>query len=115
MMNHPNRHRGSSLIYALIAMAAMIAVLSLGVDLGRVQLAKTELRGAADAAARYAATGLSDGTATSRAISSAAENGVDGTKLVIKDGEYVDLTGKVVTSDRSKDMYLVPDSTKNKK
>ncbi|HKR02996.1 MAG TPA: DUF6799 domain-containing protein [Bacteroidia bacterium] len=39
----------------------------------------------------------------------------DGTKLMIKDGEYVDLTGKVVKSDRNKDMYLVPDSTKNKK
>jgi|GEM_PF-1766815 len=36
----------------------------------------------------------------------------DGTKLTIKDGEYVDLTGKVVRSDRKKDMYLVPDSTK---
>jgi len=39
----------------------------------------------------------------------------DGTKLMIKDGEYVDMTGKVVRSDRNKDMYLVPDSTKNKK
>jgi hypothetical protein len=36
----------------------------------------------------------------------------DGTKLKIKDGEYVDLTGKVVRSDRKKDMYLVPDSTR---
>jgi|SRR6185436_2727153 len=39
----------------------------------------------------------------------------DGTKLMIKDGEYVDLTGKVVRSDRNKDMYLVPDSTKKNK
>jgi uncharacterized protein YdeI (BOF family) len=39
----------------------------------------------------------------------------DGTKLMIKDGEYVDLTGKVVRSDKNKDMYLVPDSTKNNK
>jgi hypothetical protein len=39
----------------------------------------------------------------------------DGTKLMIKDGEYVDVTGKVVRSDKNKDMYLVPDSTKNNK
>jgi uncharacterized protein YxeA len=39
----------------------------------------------------------------------------DGTKLMIKDGEYVDLTGKVVRSDRNKDMYMVPDSTKKNK
>ena len=39
----------------------------------------------------------------------------DGTKLMIKDGEYVDITGKVVRSDKNKDMYLVPDSTKNNK
>ncbi|MEO5570163.1 MAG: DUF6799 domain-containing protein [Bacteroidia bacterium] len=39
----------------------------------------------------------------------------DGTKIMIKDGEYVDFTGKIVRSDRKKDMYLVPDSSKNKK
>ena len=39
----------------------------------------------------------------------------DGSKVMIKDGEYVDLTGKHVKSDKSKDMYLVPDSTREYK
>ena len=39
----------------------------------------------------------------------------DGSRLIIKDGEYVDLTGKLVKSDKNKDMYLVPDSSKNTK
>jgi len=38
----------------------------------------------------------------------------DGTKQMINDRDYVDLTGKVVRSDKKNDMYLVPDSNKNK-
>ena len=38
----------------------------------------------------------------------------DGTKQMINDRDYVDLTGKVVRSDKKNDMYLVPDSIKNK-
>jgi hypothetical protein len=54
-----------------------------------VQLAKTELRRTADAAARYGATGLSINPATvrSRAKTSASENTVDGTSLTLVDAD----------------------------
>jgi len=81
------RSRGTSLVYLIVMMTALTAFASLGVDLGRVQLAKTELERAADSAARYAATGASDGTATAKAIAAAADNKVDGTPLVLQSGD----------------------------
>lgn len=68
-------------------MVALLGVLSLAVDLGRVQCAKTELQNAADAAARYAATGLSNGTTLAKAQSVASENKVDGSALSIQAGD----------------------------
>lgn len=58
---------------------------SLGVDFGHVELVKTELQCAADAAARYAATGLGSGIITTQnyAVASGAENKADGTPVVI--------------------------------
>lgn len=46
------RRRGAVLIYATIAMAAFLGFCSLAVDLGRVQMAKTEVQRSADATAR---------------------------------------------------------------
>lgn len=57
--------------------------MSLAVDLGRVQCAQTELQNACDAAARYAATGVKDGTALAKAQAAAQENRVDGSALNI--------------------------------
>jgi hypothetical protein len=37
----------------------------------------------------------------------------DGSKTVFKDGERMDMTGNMMRAEKSKDMYLVPDSTKN--
>jgi hypothetical protein len=55
------------------------------VDYARVQLAKTELQRGADAAARYAASTLSSGTATacSNAVACAAQNTADGQSIVL--------------------------------
>ena len=50
--------RGTVMVWAIVSMVALMAFVSLAVDMGRVQLAKTELQRAADAAARYGATGL---------------------------------------------------------
>jgi hypothetical protein len=63
----------------------MVMICSLAVDLGRVQLAKTELQRAADAAARAGAAALPGGMASAQAaaISVAAANKVDGTGLVL--------------------------------
>jgi hypothetical protein len=77
------RSRGFSAIYFMVAVVALGAFSSLAVDLGRLQLAKTELRQAADAAARYGATGLTDGSWQQRAIDAAGQNKVDGSSLLL--------------------------------
>ena len=75
------------LVWGIIALTALMAFVSLGVDLGRVQLAKTELRAVADAAARYAAKGIADGTAVAKAQAVAAENRVDMQPLSLQAGD----------------------------
>src|ERR1700733_9864603 len=74
---------GMTLIYASVLLVVMSAFASLGVDWGRTQAAKTEIRIAADAAARYGAQGLALGNASTNAIAVAAQNQVDGTPLVL--------------------------------
>ena len=75
-----------ALVYTVAAMAVLLGFASLGVDLARVQVAKTELRSAVDAAARAAAGGLVTGVsaAQSNAISIAAAQTVDGTALTLE-------------------------------
>jgi Flp pilus assembly protein TadG len=80
--------KGVTVVYGIVIMVVMIMFVSLAVDMGRVQLAKTELRRAADASARYGAMGLKNilsGTsaATSNAIAAAADNTVDGSGVVV--------------------------------
>lgn len=76
--------RGMSIIWMLVTMTVFIGFVSLAVDYGRVQMAKTEMRRAADAAARAGASGLGDITiSTNLAIQYAAANKVDGTNCVI--------------------------------
>jgi hypothetical protein len=67
----------------------MFAFISFAVDLGRVQLAKTELQRAADAAARFGATGLATGTTTARdnAVAAAADNAADGHAVVLRESD----------------------------
>jgi Flp pilus assembly protein TadG len=78
---------GIAMIYAVIAMIALCAFVSLAVDLGKVQLAKTELMRAADAAARTAATELAKGsnltTIQNAAVNIAAANKCDGTAIAL--------------------------------
>lgn len=66
------------MFYTTLALVALAAVCVLAVDLGRVQLVKTELRRTSDAAARYAVTGITNGTAVSRANHIGAQNTADG-------------------------------------
>lgn len=63
---------------------ALVGFVSLGVDYGRVQMVRTELRRAADAAARYALQGITNGTAVAKAQACATENLVDGTALALQ-------------------------------
>jgi hypothetical protein len=77
--------RGSTLVYLTMAMVALIGFSSLAVDLGRVQVAKSELQRAADAAARYGATALDQGPDVVErfAVDAADDNLADGTPVVL--------------------------------
>ena len=85
MNNRTSIRSGSALIYVLAALTIMTAFASLAVDWGRVQLVKTELQRAADAAARYGAVGLGTNSATAiqNAITAAADNTADGSSVVM--------------------------------
>jgi len=99
------RHRGVTLIYVAVMMTALCAFASLAVDYGRVQLCKTELRRAADAAARAGAAGLATSPAAAQALALqyASLNMADGIPVAlditqgdIQLGSWVtDPTGKV--------------------
>ncbi|HEX8325054.1 MAG TPA: pilus assembly protein TadG-related protein [Tepidisphaeraceae bacterium] len=74
------------LIYASIVLVALLALASLAVDWGQVQLGKTQAQNAADAAALYAANGILTGTpaeARAQAISAAGQNRVDNAAVVL--------------------------------
>src|SRR5437870_3262171 len=61
------RHQsGAVMIYMLGAMLTFVGICSFAVDYGRVQVAKTQLRAAADAAALAAAGSLRNGPAAAR-------------------------------------------------
>lgn len=85
--------RGVVMIYAIMIMAALCMILSLAVDYGHAQLVKTELRRAADASARAAASLIySDlNSATAAAMDMASRNKADGTPVTLaaSDIQYV--------------------------
>src|SRR5262245_22455234 len=90
LMGHRNliqrcRARGISIVYVAIVIIVLFAMASLGVDLGRVQLAKTELRQAADAAARAGAAGMNTSIdqANTDACAVAAANNADGASVTL--------------------------------
>ena len=72
-----------SIVYVTLLLAALLAVASLAVDYGRVQLAKTQLQTATDAAAKWAAQSIRDGhgAAVAMANDAAGDNHVDGVAL----------------------------------
>src|SRR5258705_6090575 len=84
-INNPKSRRGIAAIYSILMLVVLCGMVSMGVDLGRVQLAKTELRGAADAAARAAAAGLGNSVTQAKtdAATVAAANTCDGSAVVI--------------------------------
>ncbi len=65
------RRRGVAVIWVVVMLVVMIAFGSLAVDLGRVVTTKTELRRAADAAARAAAGTLSSSVSNTSVINAA--------------------------------------------
>src|SRR6185437_12532543 len=80
---------GVTIVYVIIIMTAILGLASFAVDYGRVELAKTQLHAATDAAARAGAVGLLTSTtqAKSDAKAIALANLVDGTGLVLKNAD----------------------------
>lgn len=80
------------MIWAIVTMVALMAFVSLAIDFGRVQLVKTELRRAADAAARYGVAGLTSSvtTAQSNAVAAAADNKADNSSVVLNPSTDID-------------------------
>lgn len=81
------RRRGSAIVYATFATLAIAGFTALAVDWGRVQLTKSELQAAADAASRYGAAGLQNSifgvsAARANAISSVSQNSADGRAIL---------------------------------
>jgi hypothetical protein len=75
---------GLALIYVMCALTAMVGLASFAVDYGRVQIAKSQLRAAADSAAMAAVASVgSITTVQDTAASFAADNNCDGTAVVI--------------------------------
>jgi hypothetical protein len=102
----PRRRRAFSICYLAVAMVGVFAFASLALDYGKMQAGKTELRRAADAGARAAATQL--GTITNVqnfAYQWAYANACDGTAVAIDkttdvefwDYNSTDRTHKVLT------------------
>jgi Flp pilus assembly protein TadG len=92
MRSQQHRNAGVTIVYTAVAMVALCAIISLALDYGRVQLVKTELQRAADAAARYGASGMRNvlnGTsaAAANAIAAAADNKADGTPVVLQSSD----------------------------
>ncbi len=88
---HNKRRRGSVLVYATFATFALASFAALAVDWGRVQVVKTELQAAADAASRYGAAGLQNkmfgvSAAKSNASAIVAQNKADG-KVIMFDAD----------------------------
>jgi Flp pilus assembly protein TadG len=85
---------GLTLVYAIMMMTALCGFASLAVDWGRVQMMKTQLQRAADAAARAAAAQLAAGNGVSAtqnaAVTWAGYNTADNTSVVINGTSDVD-------------------------
>lgn len=75
--------RGSAVTYTIVLTPVLLLVCALSVDWGRVQLVKMELNRLCDGAARYAATGVFDGTTLTKAQYVAGHNLVDGQSITV--------------------------------
>jgi Flp pilus assembly protein TadG len=81
-----NRSHGLTIIWMAVTMVIFLGLLSLAVDMARLQVAKSQAQAAADAAALYAAEGIVGGTPTlvrNRAVAAAADNKIDGVPAVV--------------------------------
>lgn len=80
-----HQHPGVTTVYTVLALTVLFGFCSLGADYGRVQLVKTELQRAADAAARAAASAIPSGITEVQdiAVAYAALNTADGSAVTL--------------------------------
>src|SRR5690349_3100871 len=80
---------GYAIVYLAVAMVVFCGIVSLAVDLARVQVVKTELRQAADAAARAGVAYISSDTTTIRnqTIAWAALNKADSSTITLQNSD----------------------------
>lgn len=101
-MDYRKTKRGISIVWIIVAMTALIGMASLAVDFGRAQIVKSELRRAADAAARAAASSASSPSAARKLASDfALQNMADGQPVQLVTAEDV----KFVIWDAGKRTY----------
>lgn len=87
--NHSHRRQGIMVVWLVLALAAIIGVVAIGLDGGRLLSERQHVQASADASALAAANSLfkgnSAGAATNAAIQMAASNGIanDGTNSVV--------------------------------
>src|SRR5437763_962719 len=79
--------RAYVMVWMCVAMVVLMGMASLAVDYARVQMVKTQLRRAIDAAARYGAAGLPNGNAVAWAQFAAADNFVNGSRFSLQAGD----------------------------
>lgn len=79
------------LIYTMVALVALMGLASLAVDYARVRLVKTQLTGAAVAAARAAVVEIPDGKADVKttAVAVGQKNYADGVQVTIKKADVI--------------------------
>jgi Flp pilus assembly protein TadG len=90
IVKRSTHRRGIALVYVPFMMVLLLGLASFGVDWGRVQMAKTQLLSAADAAARAAALKLSNGAgadAITAAMTIGGANTADGSSVTLQAGD----------------------------
>ncbi len=80
--------RANTLLMCAFSVFVLVGIVSLAVDLGRVQLARAEMFSSAENVARYASAGLVDGTVASRVATSLNDNECLGQNAGITAADY---------------------------
>jgi len=89
-----SHRRGNVMLYVVVTLPVFLGFAGMAVDVGRLQLSKTEAQVCADAAARYAAAGAANSstpttTAQACAAAIAAQSYVDGGRPTINASEVI--------------------------
>lgn len=88
----PKSRRGAMMVFVAVLIAAFLAMVAISIEIAHIQLARTELRTATDAAAKAAALELARVQDTNLAIATgtrvAAENEVIGDGLLLSPGDF---------------------------